>query len=203
MPGNEESTLSPTRRLRLVAGDDAGSDEQLLVRTARGDRDAFEGLYDRFSPRVYGLVRQVVVDRSLSQETTQEVMTELWRTADRFDPNRGNATTWILTLTHRRAVDTVRREQSARDRNDRAGRRNQTRSFDHVVEGVTMTEEHAEVRAALDQLTDLQREAIELAYFNGYTYREVSKALDVPLGTVKTRMRDGMMRLRDALGVAT
>ncbi len=187
--------------LRVVDDD---SDEALLVGTASGDQEAFARLYDRFAPRVFGLVRKVVRDPGLSQDTMQEVMTELWRTSPRFDPNKGNAVSWILTLAHRRAVDAVRREQSARDRADVVGRREDAaRPFDDVSEAVTMADEHSQIRRALDALTDLQRQAIELAYFEGMTYREVAENLGVPLGTIKTRMRDGMIRLRDTMGVAT
>lgn len=193
--------MSTSPDLRVVDDD---SDEGLLVRTAQGDQQAFATLYDRFAPRVFGLVRKVVRDPGLSQDTMQDVMTELWRTAPRFDPNRGNAVSWILTLAHRRAVDTVRREQAARDRADTVGRQEDAqRPFDDVSEAVTMADEHGQIRKALDALTDLQRQAIELAYFDGMTYREVAEKLDVPLGTIKTRMRDGMIRLRDTMGVAT
>lgn len=192
--------MSTSPHLRVV-GD---SDEALLVATADGNEDAFARLYDRFAPRVFGLVRKVVRDPGLSQDTMQEVMTELWRTSPRFDPSRGNAVSWILTLAHRRAVDAVRREQSARNRADAVGREEDAaRPFDDVSEAVTMADEHSQIRRALDALTDLQRQAIELAYFEGMTYREVAENLGVPLGTVKTRMRDGMIRLRDTMGVAT
>ena len=187
--------------LRVV--DAPMTDEDLLVRTGRGDTAAFEQLFDRFSARVYGLVKRIVRDPTLSQDTTQVVMTELWRTAARFDPERGSAPTWILTLAHRRAVDMVRREQASRDRIQKVGRAQVERPADTIAEGVVMADEHAEVRAAMEHLTNLQREAIELAWFDGYTYREVAAVLDVPLGTVKTRMRDGMIRLRDHLGVTT
>lgn len=187
--------------LRVV--DAPMTDEDLLVRTGRGDTAAFEQLFDRFSGRVHGLVKRIVRDPTLSQDTTQVVMTELWRTAARFDPGRGSATTWILTLAHRRAVDMVRREQASRDRIQKVGRAQVERPADTIAEGVVMADEHAEVRAAMEHLTELQREAIELAWFDGYTYREVAAVLDVPLGTVKTRMRDGMIRLRDHLGVTT
>lgn len=187
--------------LRVVDDD---SDEALLVATAGGDQQAFARLYDRFAPRVFGLVRKVVRDPGLSQDTMQEVMTELWRTSPRFDPDKGNAVSWILTLAHRRAVDAVRREQSARDRADAVGRQEDAqRPFDDVSETVTMADEHSQIRKALDALTDLQRQAIDLAYFEGMTYREVAENLGVPLGTIKTRMRDGMIRLRDTMGVAT
>lgn len=193
--------MSTPPHLRVVDDD---SSEALLVATATGDQQAFAALYDRFSHRVYGLVRKVVRDPSLSQDTVQEVMTELWRTSPRFDPDRGNAVSWILTLAHRRAVDAVRREQSARDRADTVGRQEDAaRPFDDVSEAVTMADEHSQIRKALDALTDLQRQAIDLAYFEGMTYREVAENLGVPLGTIKTRMRDGMIRLRDTMGVAT
>lgn len=193
--------MAARSHLRVV--DAPMTDEDLLVRTGRGDMAAFEQVFDRFSGRVYGLVKRIVRDPTLSQDTTQVVMTELWRTAARFDPERGSATTWILTLAHRRAVDMVRREQASRDRIQKVGRSQVERPADTVAEGVVMADEHAEVRAAMEHLTDLQREAIELAWFDGYTYREVAAVLDVPLGTVKTRMRDGMIRLRDHLGVTT
>lgn len=193
--------MTTPAHLRVVDDD---SDEAMLVATAGGDQEAFARLYDRFAPRVFGLVRKVVRDPGLSQDTMQEVMTELWRTSPRFDPDKGNAVSWILTLAHRRAVDAVRREQSARDRADTVGRQEDAaRPFDDVSEAVTMADEHSQIRKALDALTDLQRQAIELAYFQGMTYREVAENLGVPLGTIKTRMRDGMIRLRDTMGVAT
>jgi len=194
--------MAARRHLHAV-DDEHMTDEDLLVRTARGDTAAFEELYDRYSARVYGLVKRIVRDPTLSQDATQVVMTELWKTAARFDPDRGAAASWILTLAHRRAIDVVRREQSSRDRIQRAGRTQMERPADTIAEGVVMEDEHAEVRAAMHHLTELQREAIQMAWFDGYTYREVAAALDVPLGTIKTRMRDGMIRLRDELGVAT
>lgn len=194
--------MAARRHLHAV-DDEHMTDEDLLVRTARGDTAAFEELYDRYSARVYGLVKRIVRDPTLSQDATQVVMTELWKTAARFDPDRGAAASWILTLAHRRAIDVVRREQSSRDRIQRAGRTQIERPADTIAEGVVMEDEHAEVRAAMQHLTQLQREAIQMAWFDGYTYREVAAALDVPLGTIKTRMRDGMIRLRDELGVAT
>lgn len=195
--------MDQRRHLHVVDDDVPMTDEDLLVRTARGDTAAFEQLYDRYSRRVYGLVKRIVRDPSLSQDATQVVMTELWKTAARFDPARGAAASWILTLAHRRAIDLVRREQSSRDRIQKVGRTQIERPADTIAEGVVMEDEHAQVRSAMQHLTDLQREAIQMAWFDGYTYREVAAALDVPLGTIKTRMRDGMIRLRDELGVAT
>ena len=191
------------RRLRPVTGPAAHTDEDLLLEVARGDQAAYEQLFDRVSGQVYGVVRRVVRDPSQSEEVTQEVLVEVWRTAARFDPARGSAGTWILPMAHRRAIDRVRSEQASRDRNHRVGSGQHRREFDEVAEQVEVAFEHEQVRRALGSLTDLQREAVELAYYKGHTYREVAELLDAPLGTVKTRMRDGLIRLRDALGVAT
>jgi RNA polymerase sigma-70 factor, ECF subfamily len=177
------------------------SDEDLLAGAARGDQTAFAALYDRHAGLVHGVVRKVVRDPAQSEEVTQEVFVEAWRTATRFDPDLGSGRTWLLTMAHRRAIDRVRSEQASRDRTERVGRRDGVRAYDEVTEQVELREEHELVRSALGTLTDLQREAVELAYFHGYTYREVADLLDTPLGTIKTRMRDGLIRLRDAMGV--
>ncbi|CAN5250704.1 sigma-70 family RNA polymerase sigma factor [soil metagenome] len=205
MTGGEDRRR-PARPLRSVSGGDPGaagpSEEELLADVAHGDRDAFAALYDRLGASVYGLVRRVVRDPAQSEEVTQEVLLEVWRTAPRFDVSRGSAVTWIMTMAHRRAVDRVRSEQATRDRNDRAGAREGAGAHDVVAEEVEVRLEHEHVRRALAALTDLQREAVELAYYGGRTYREVAELLGAPLGTVKTRMRDGLIRLRDALGVS-
>jgi RNA polymerase sigma-70 factor, ECF subfamily len=197
--------VEPDRRRRLTplaGGRQQVSDEDLLLAVARADQEAFADLFDRFGGSVFGVVKRVVRDPSQSEEVTQEVMVEVWRTATRFDPDRGTAQTWILTMAHRRAIDRVRSEQASRDRTDRIGVRDQSRAFDEVAEAVELRFEHQQVRESLTALTGLQREAVELAYYGGYTYREVAELLDTPLGTVKTRMRDGLIRLRDAMGVA-
>ena len=195
-------------RVRRIAGEadvvaqtppDAGA---LLQQVARGDEKAFERLYEMVSSPVFGLVRRIVRDPAQSEEVTQEVMLELWRTAARYSPERGSAMTWVMTLAHRRAVDRVRSAQSATDREDKAHRRETTRPFDEVAEQVSTRLEHEQVRRCLSTLTDLQRESVELAYYRGLTYREVSELLDTPLGTIKTRLRDGLIRMRDCLGVA-
>ena len=176
--------------------------EELLADVAKGDQAAFAALYDRVGAQVYGLVRRVLRDPSQSEEITQEVLLDVWRTASRFDRTRGSAMTWIMTMAHRRAVDRVRSEQSSRNRETRVGvRDNVGEGFDEVAETVELRLEHQQVRQALDRLTDLQRESVELAYYGGYTYREVADLLETPLGTVKTRLRDGLIRMRDALGV--
>jgi RNA polymerase sigma-70 factor, ECF subfamily len=196
-------------RLRAVSSDDAGradgpaamATETLLARVAKGDQRAYAALYDRVAGQVYGLIRRVLRDPSQSEEVAQEVLLEVWRQAPRYDPARGSATAWIMTMTHRRAVDRVRSEQSSRNRDDRAATRAEQRDFDVVSEEVETRLEHEQIRRALSQLTDLQREAVELAYYGGHTYREVAELLDAPLGTIKTRLRDGLIRLRDTLGV--
>jgi RNA polymerase sigma-70 factor (ECF subfamily) len=175
--------------------------EDLLGRVALGDQEAFGGLYDRIAPTVFGLVRRVVRDPAQSEEVTQEVLVEIWRSAPRFDPQLGSVNTWVAALAHRRAVDRVRSAQRAVERDDTAARRDQRRPFDEVAEQVELRLDAEQVRRGLSQLTELQREAIRLAYYGGYTYREVAELLDVPLGTVKTRLRDGLIRLRDQLGV--
>jgi RNA polymerase sigma-70 factor (ECF subfamily) len=190
------------RHLRSIHGADVvRSDEELLAEVARGDEVAFGELYDRYAGLVLGVVRKVVRDPSQSEEVTQEVLVEAWRTASRFDRDRGSAKTWLLTMAHRRAIDRVRSVQASRDRTERVGRTYIDREHDEVAERVETRLEHQQVRAALGQLTKLQREAVELAYYGGYTYREVAELLDTPLGTVKTRLRDGLIRLRDAMGV--
>ncbi len=177
--------------------------EQLLDLVARGDVPAFERLYDRIAGSVLGVVRRVLRDPAQSEEVTQEVLTEIWRTAARFDPERGGATTWVLTMAHRRAVDRVRSAQSATDRDAKVALLDHTPAYDEVAEAVEARLEAEQVRKAMGSLTELQREAVRLAYYGGYTQREVSELLDVPLGTVKTRLRDGLIRLRDALGVTS
>jgi RNA polymerase sigma-70 factor (ECF subfamily) len=173
----------------------------LLALVARGDEQAFAELYERVAAAVFGLVGRVVRDPAQSEEVTQEVFVELWRTASRFDPGRGTARSWIMTRAHRRAVDRVRSAERAARRDDLAGRRAQGRPYDEVVERVEAGLEREHVRRGLDVLTELQREAVVLAYYGGYTHREIAELLGVPSGTVKTRLRDGLIRLRDHLGV--
>lgn len=199
--------MSDKRAFRLqpvATGDVARPDtlEDLLAAVAKGDQPAFAQLYDRVGGQVYGLVRRVLRDPSQSEEITQEVLLEVWKTASRFDRSRGTPQSWIMTMAHRRAIDRVRSEQAGRDRTNKVGIRDAASApYDEVAEEVEVRLEHQQVRQAMAQLTDLQREAVELAYYGGYTYREVADLLDAPLGTVKTRMRDGLIRLRDTLGV--
>jgi RNA polymerase sigma-70 factor (ECF subfamily) len=183
-----------------VAGttDDAGT---LLRAVARGDEAAFARLYEMVAPRVFGLAKRVLRDPAQAEEVAQEALVEVWRTATRYDPAKGSATAWIFTIAHRRAVDRVRSEQAAYDRVQRLAPEAAQTAHDEVVEEATAHLERQQVRRCLRTLTDLQREAITLAYYSGYTYREVAQLLDAALPTVKTRMRDGLIRLRDCLGV--
>jgi RNA polymerase sigma-70 factor (ECF subfamily) len=175
--------------------------DEVVRSVALGDEDAFELLYHRVAGQVLGVVQRVLRDPAQSEEVAQEVLVEVWRTATRFDPSRGSALTWVLTMAHRRAVDRVRSAQATSNREDRVARRDQQRPFDEVAEQVTDRLEHEAVRRCLDGLTDLQRESVQLAYYGGNTYREVAELLGAPLGTIKTRLRDGLIRLRDCLGV--
>ncbi|GLY48958.1 ECF RNA polymerase sigma factor SigK [Lentzea sp. NBRC 102530] len=197
MPERERALQS----LQSTPRDVGPTADDLLTLVARGDEAAFERLYDVVSGSVFGLIRRVVRDQAQSEEVFQEVMLEVWRTATRFDAERGSANAWILTLTHRRAVDRVRSAQAATHREDRAARLDPGRPFDEVSEQVDGKLEQRQVRRCLSFLTDLQRESVLLAYYQGYSYPEVASLLGIPLGTVKTRMRDGLIRLRDCMGV--
>ena len=170
----------------------------LLALVARGDQAAFAAVYDYSAAQVFGLVRRVVRDPAQSEEVTQEVMLEVWRTASRFDPHRGSAMAWLMTMAHRRAVDRVRSGLAAAQREARAAVA--ATDYDVVAEEVETRLDAQRVRRCLDSLTELQRESVTLAYYGGYTYREVAGLLGVAVGTVKTRMRDGLIRLRDCLG---
>ncbi|MET7422432.1 ECF RNA polymerase sigma factor SigK [Dactylosporangium sp. NPDC005555] len=199
-PDHEEL---PTQRLVAVPAPQRRVDaDELLSKVARGDERAFAELYDLLSARVYGLIRRVLRDPAQSEEVCQEVMVEVWRNAGRFDGARGSATAWVFTIAHRRAVDRVRAEQASNDRAQRVAARSVDTPYDDVVEAATARIEQQQVRRCLDGLTDLQREAITLAYYNGNSYREVADLLGAALPTIKTRMRDGLIRMRDCLGVA-
>jgi RNA polymerase sigma-70 factor, ECF subfamily len=179
------------------------SREELLSRVAKGDQAAFGELYDQVAPRVLGLVKRLLVDHSQSEEVTQEIFLEIWQTASRYEVSRGGALTWIMTMAHRRAVDRIRASQAGRDRDTKIGIRDLEVEYDHVAETVEVRIEHERVERAMTRLTELQRQAVSLAYFGGYSHSEVADMLHVPLGTVKTRLRDGMIRLRDEMGVAS
>lgn len=178
---------------------DAGLDT-LLTHVAKGDQAAFEALYDQLGASVYGLIRKVLRNPSQAEEVAQEVLLEVWRTASRFDPARGSAATWMLTIAHRRAIDRVRAEEAAAAREQRTAQAPTT--VDEVAETVEASMDAERLRRCLAGLTELQRESITLAYYGGYSYAQVAALLDTALGTIKTRIRDGLTRLRACLGVS-
>ena len=173
----------------------------LLTDVARGDEDAFTHLYDATVRRTYGVVWRVLRSTEHAAEVTQEVYTEVWRQAARFDATKGSVTAWIGTMAHRRAIDRVRSVASEVVRDEHYALAEPTREHDQVWEGVVSHLEREQVRAGLATLTPIQREALALAYFGGYTQSQVAERLKLPLGTVKTRIRDGLIGLRAALGV--
>ncbi len=175
--------------------------EQMMGLVSKGDQAAFARLYDAMSARVFGLARRILRDPAQAEEVGQEVMLEVWRRASRFDASRGSALSWIMTMAHARSVDRVRSAQSATDRDHKYASTTVERDVDVVADAVETSLERKQVQRCLGSLTDLQRESINLAYYSGFTQAEVAVALKTPLGTVKTRLRDGLIRLRDCLGV--
>ncbi|ALD63351.1 RNA polymerase sigma factor SigK [Arthrobacter sp. YC-RL1] len=176
--------------------------EELLRRIAGGDERAFEQFYDCLAPRVYGLVRRLLRDEAQSEEILQEVFVQAWQHAARFDPARGSAAGWLLTLAHRRTVDRIRSSQASRERDLRMGLQEIGTEYNDVEENAILHDESRRIVQALKRLSEAQRAAIELAYFGGYTHHEVADLLKIPVGTAKTRIRDGMIKLRDLMGVA-
>ncbi|NLG55055.1 MAG: ECF RNA polymerase sigma factor SigK [Rhodococcus sp.] len=178
---------------QLVAG---------LAAIADGDGAAFADFYDRTSARVFGLATRVVRNPSVAEEVTQEVYLQVWTSAARqYDPTLASPIGWLMTLTHRRSVDRVRSEQAATTRNQAYGASELGREYDSVSEEVAQQLEEERVTECLGSLTATQRESIGLAYYSGHTYREVAQHLDVALPTVKSRIRDGLIRLKNCLGV--
>ena len=185
-----------------VSGTAASPDlAELLKLSGRGDEAAFARLYDATAARAYGLAVRVVRDPAQAEEVTQEAFLEIWRTASRFDSDRGSAVSWVLTLVHRKSVDRVRSAEASTRRDTTYHQGNHKIEHDSTAEAAQASMEARRVRQAMSSLTEVQREALELAYFKGYTHTEVASMLDLPVGTAKTRIRDGLIRLRDTMGV--
>lgn len=175
---------------------------ELLRRVARQDVDAFAAFYDLTRARVFGLVARVLRDTGYSEETLQEIYLQVWRSADSYDPASGSPLAWLMTLAHRRAVDRVRSEQAGSQRESRYGAANVEVPSDSVADSVISSEERRQVADCLGSLTDAQRECIQLAYYEGLTYAQVSERLSANLATIKSRMRDAIRGLRKCLGIA-
>ncbi|WP_084626638.1 sigma-70 family RNA polymerase sigma factor [Demequina aurantiaca] len=193
VPTGEATQTAPPSSVRVDLA-------PLLTATGRGSAVAYEQLYNEVAGAVYGVALRVVRDTQMAEDIAQEALIEVWRHAARYRADAGSARSWILTIAQRRAVDRVRSEQSHTDRVLKHAPRDDVAPAeqDKVVDTLFAEWQAARVRVGMEQLTERQREALELTYFKGYTHREVSQALDIPLGTAKARVRDGLIKLRDA-----
>ena len=196
--GGESSRTGPAPAGREV---DAEHLIDLMAHSSRGHEDAFAELYDLTSPRIYGVVLRVLRSADHAAEVTQEVYVEIWRQSARYAPDKGSVLGWMTTMAHRRAVDRVRSITSEVARDQRYAVAGSGREVDQVWDGVEQKLDVERVRKGMASLTAIQQEALHLAYFGGYTHVQVASMLKLPLGTVKTRIRDGLIGLRDALGV--
>jgi RNA polymerase sigma-70 factor (ECF subfamily) len=174
----------------------------LLEQIARGDQAAFAEFYQLTSRRVYGMARRVLIDTELSEDTTQEVFLQVWQNASKFNPDAGSPLAWLMTISHRRAVDKVRSSQSSTDREAKYGASSQEIDHDSVSDEVGSRLEAEAVVRCLETLTDTQQESVRLAYYGGLTYREVAERLNAAVPTIKSRIRDGLIRLKTCLGVS-
>ena len=174
----------------------------LLEQIARGDQAAFAEFYELTSRRVFGMARRVLIDVELSEDTTQEVFLQVWQNAAKFNPEAGSPLAWLMTISHRRAVDKVRSSQSSTDREAKYGASSQDIDHDSVSDEVGSRLEAEAVVRCLETLTDTQQESVRLAYYGGLTYREVAEKLNAAVPTIKSRIRDGLIRLKTCLGVS-
>ena len=204
LPPDSEGRHSESGRHRdTSSGRDAEAAHlvELMTLCSRGHEDAFAELYDLTSQRIYGIILRVLRSPDHAAEVTQEVYVEVWRQSARYAPGKGSVIAWMTTMAHRRAVDRVRSVSSEIARDERYAFHSGEREIDQVWDGVEQRLDIERVRKGMASLTAIQREALTLAYFGGYTQSQVAQLLKLPLGTVKTRIRDGLIGLRDALGV--
>ncbi|MFF6780687.1 ECF RNA polymerase sigma factor SigK [Streptomyces sp. NPDC012510] len=178
----------------------ASETDRLLVSVADGSHDAFARLYDTVAGPIFGVARQILRDPARAEEVTQEVLLEIWQTAPRYRPEKGHAMTWMMAIAHHRAVDSVRTAQRSSERERVVSRQDATPAFDDVVETVEALGEHEQVRSCLKELGDDLRRPVLLAYYRGMTQAEIASVLSLPLGTVKSRLRRALTRLRHCLG---
>ncbi len=174
--------------------------EALIDRAGRGDVEAFGQLFDAAAPQMLAVALRVCRDRALAEEAVQEAMLNIWQTASSYQPGRVNPRVWLTTIAHRRAVDLVRSEDARRQREERVGAEALSAHPDPVGDRIDLTEDHRRVRSQLIDLTEVQREAIELTHYRGHTYDEAAALLGIPLNTLKTRVRDAVTRLRTNMG---
>jgi RNA polymerase sigma-70 factor (ECF subfamily) len=174
-------------------------DRSLLQRVARGDQVAFAVLYDRYGASCFGMALKICNNRALAEDVVQEAFLSIWQRAGRFDSERGSVAAYLFAAVHNKAVDAVRHEESLRRREEGVADFATETEGEEVVEAAWLGVRRKEVRSAVARLSPVQREALELAYFEGLTYSEVADKLGIPLGTAKTRLRDGMIRLRGLL----
>lgn len=175
---------------------------ELIRGTAQGNHQAFAELYRLTGRRVYGMARRVLIDAELAEDATQEVYLQIWQSAAKFDPAAGSPLAWLMTIAHRRAVDKVRSTQSSTDREARYGAVSQGIEHDEVADAVTDKMDAEAVVKCLSTLTETQQESVKLAYYGGLTYREVAEKLGAAVPTVKSRIRDGLLRLKSCLEVS-
>jgi RNA polymerase sigma-70 factor (ECF subfamily) len=188
----------PAITVTTIAEVEAG----LLVSVADGDQAAFSELYDRMQPRVLGLAIRILRDVGHAEEVTQEVFLDVWQVARTYDPAKGSAAGWILRKTHSRSVDRVRSAQARRMREARIGLRDLLEPTEDISETISLRIDSKRVERALGALPEAQRQAIALAHLGGYSHSEVSEILQIPVGTVKTRIRAGIGRLREEFAAA-
>ena len=202
-PASEGKSSRSAPRAGASSGRETEADHlaELMALSSRGHEEAFAELYDRTSQRIYGIILRVLRSPDHAAEVMQEVYVEVWRQSARYSSGKGSVIAWMTTMAHRRAVDRVRSVSSEVARDERYAYHGGDREIDLVWDGVEQRLDVERVRKGMASLTPIQREALTLAYFGGYTQSQVAQLLKLPLGTVKTRIRDGLIGLRDALGV--